>query len=424
MSAGHPKHLPTATHVAPRDRARAEPPAALVAVFPRSVALTIPKTVAPVGRKWLADAGLEDIEVSGAHLQFSRSGGKVQLRDAGSRNGTWLDAHPLAAKTPATLRVGSVIRVGRTLLVFCQSLAGSLEPAPPLGGMVGPFGLRAVANTIEALRRNPPANVLIEGETGTGKELAAAQIAQALGRAKPYAPINVAGVAAGVFESQLFGHVAGAFSGAREASPGVVLAHDGGAVFLDEIGELPLELQPKLLRLLENREVFPVGGERPRIADILLIAATNRSLEQMAEQGDFRQDLFARLSTARVALPPLRQRVSDIYAIAEAVAPIAGVELEPEAIEVEALERLLLDPWPTNVRGLIAALTQLAAEDPEPGLRLWAVDKVLGPRTAAPGELTADAVQAALDASDGNETQAAKLLGVSRGKLRRFLNKA
>jgi transcriptional regulator with PAS, ATPase and Fis domain len=235
--------------------------------------------------------------------------------------------------------------------------------------------------------------------------------------------VNVAGAPAGVFESQLFGYVAGAYSGSGRGSPGVIAAHEGGAVFLDEIGELPLELQPKLLRLLENREMLPVGATRPVPADVLLITATNRSLEEMVERGAFRRDLLARLEAGRIELPPLRERRENIVAIMGALAARRGVALDPRAAEVEAVERLLLHAWPANVRELATTLDRTAAIEPLPRLRLATVERVLGaqPTSARKGQLTPDSVAQALAASSGNESEAARRLGVTRGKLRRFL---
>ena len=414
----------TEAHAEPAQPEARQVQPALLCVFPEQRAMVVPKSMAPVGREWLAEHGILDKEVSGVHLQFLHTR-MLQIQDVGSSNGTWLNGVPLTARRKVTLEDGAILRLGRTLLVYREAFTGPLEPTPPIGGtLVGPFGTQSVSLTIEALRRNPPANVLIEGETGTGKELAAAAIAETLGRSQPYAAVNVAGVSAGVFESQLFGHVPGAFSGAQTGSQGIVPAHDGGAVFLDEIGELPLELQVKLLRLVENREVLPVGADRPTVVDVLLLAATNRPLEQMVEEGKFRQDLLARLNIARVELPPLRERPEDVWAIAQAIAPQAGCVIETGQVEVEAVERLLLDPWPNNVRGLIAALSRIAAIDTKPGLRMWAVDQVLPPMTSSrAATLTDERVTVALKACGGNETRAARWLGVTRGKLRRFLKK-
>ena len=412
----------TEEHLTPsRPSAEAGRPV-LVAVFPRAVAVPLPPAKQPVGRDWLSDLELRDTEVSRHHLSFSRPGGVLHVEDAGSRNGTFLDGHRLAAGERAPVADGAVLRMGRTLFVVRDAFHGPLAASAPLGRLVGPFGLRAVEATIAALSRRPPSNVLIEGETGTGKELVAEELARALGRRASYAPVNVAGVAAGVFESQLFGHVAGAFSGAGKGQRGIILAHDRGTVFLDEIGEIALELQPKLLRLLDNREIFPVGAERPLLVDVLLLAATNRSLEEMVEAGTFRRDLLARLAAARVELPPLRERAEDVFAVAQALVDKRGARYHEELVEIEGLERLLLHPYRANVRELGALLERIAQHAPPPALPLWAVERVLGTTVAfRAGQLSDAAVREALAHEAGNETRAALRLGVSRGKLRRFL---
>lgn len=397
---------------------------ALVCAFPRPVALGLPDSGTIIGRTWLANHGLADSEVSGAHLRIDRAGGVLRVADAGSRNGTWVNGVRLAPRDLTPLDHGAVLRIGRTLLVFREALLGSFDPAPPVGDLVGPYGLRGVTLALTSLARSQPTNVLIEGETGVGKELVARATAVALGRADPFAAVNAAGVARGVFESQMFGHVAGAFSDARVAAPGIVVAHDGGTLFLDEIGELELDLQAKLLRLLENREVLPVGAHRAVKVDVLMVAATNRSLEEMVERGTFRRDLFARLAMARIPVPPLRERCEDLFALAGALMNRAGSPLPTDVVEVEALERLLLQPWVGNVRELTAVLAAVRRLDPEPGLRLWAVEEVLGEGPGNKSALTQEIVDAALEASGGNATAAADRLGVSRGKLLRFRRRA
>jgi MoxR-like ATPase len=417
-----PKDVPsTSAHRAPTRPEGARGRAALVCAFPRALAVALPDSGTVIGRGWLDDNGLPDSEVSGSHLRIDRAGGALRVADVGSRNGTWLNGARLPPRELVPAEEGAVLRLGRTLFVVRERLRGAFEPAPPTGELVGPFGLRAVAQEIAALAGSGARNVLIEGETGTGKELAARALAQALGRPTPYAAINVAGVASGVFESQMFGHVAGAFSGAREAAAGIVAGHHGGTLFLDEIGELDLGLQAKLLRLLDNREILPVGAERPIPADVLVIAATNRDLEEMIERGAFRRDLFARLALARVRLPPLRERAEDVFSVASEIARRMDAQLAADAVEVEAVERLMLERWPGNVRELEAAIAAARRADPQPGLRLWALEEALGkPAPAAQPALTSDAIEAAVAAAGGNVTAAAAALGVSRGKLLRL----
>jgi transcriptional regulator with GAF, ATPase, and Fis domain len=398
--------------------------AALICAYPRPQALVLPESGSVVGRDWLREAALADTEVSGSHLLIDRAGGVVRVADAGSRNGTWVNGHRLSPNEKTPLEEGATLRLGRTLFVLRERLLGSFEPAPPVGELVGPFGLRSLAATVEGLSHAQPGNVLVQGETGVGKELVARAVALAFGRADRLAAVNVAGVARGVFESQLFGHVAGAFSDAKTAAPGIVLAHDKGAVFLDEIGELPLDLQAKLLRLLDNREVLPVGGQRAVTVDVLFVAATNRDLAEMVERGEFRRDLWARLAQATIAVPALRERNEDVFAIVQALWRRAQAPAPaPEQVEVEAVERLLLEPWPNNVRELDATLAAVRRKDPEPGLRLWALEEVLGSRRDDKTALTREAVDAAVRAADGNVTAAASKLGVSRGKLLRMLKR-
>jgi len=202
------------------------------------------------------------------------------------------------------------------------------------------------------------------------------------------------------------------------------VAHDGGTLFLDEIGELDLDLQAKLLRLLENREVLPVGSPRPTHVDVLIVAATNQDLEAMVERGAFRRDLFARLAMARIHVPALRDRIEDLPGVALELGRRAGAPVVAEQIEVEAMERLLLRPWPGNVRELDAALAAVRRLDPEPGLRLWAVDEVLGDARGPRVGLTQETVDAAIEAAGGNVTAAAATLGVSRGRLLRHRKRA
>lgn len=415
------KELPTTSaHRGPVQPEGGRRRPALVCAYPRPMALALPESGTIIGRAWLAERGLADTEVSTGHLRIDRAGGALRVADAGSRNGTWVNGARLAPRDLTPLENGAVLRLGRTLFVFREELQGSFEPALPVGGLVGPYGLRGVAEAVAGLSRSRPSNVLIEGETGVGKELVARATAAALGRAAPYAAVNVAGVARGVFESQMFGHVAGAFSDARAAAPGIIAAHDGGTVFLDEIGELDLELQAKLLRLLENREVLPVGAARPVQVDVLILAATNRSLEERVESGAFRRDLFARLAMARIHVPALRDRGEDLFSVAGELSRRAGATLAPDHIEIEAFERLLLEPWPGNVRELDATLAAVRRLDPEPGLRLWALEEVLGESSGPRAALTQEMVDSAVEAAGGNVTAAAAMLGISRGKMLRY----
>lgn len=414
----------TLDHASPEARDTVTGTPALIATFPFSRAIPLETLGGVLGRKSLRPHEIDDREISSQHALLECRGATVDLTCLGSRNGTFIDGRRLAPKECVTLIDGVLVRIGRSLFVYRDRFIGALSPSEPLGDLIAPFGLRALARALTALTLRPTSFVLLEGETGTGKELLARHVVERLGREKPYAAVNVASVAAGVFESQFFGHVAGAFSDARTASPGLLTAHEGGAILLDELGSLPLSLQSKLLRLLDQREVLPVGATRPHCVDVLLVAATNGGLEKAVTEGRFREDLLARLNIARLDLPPLRERAEDIYAIAQQVAVRHKVDLDPAQVEVEALERMLLHPWPRNVRELESTLREAATHDPRPGLRHWAIQRILGTTTQSRSGLLQDELVAEALALEGdNETAAARRLGVTRGKLRRYLSK-
>ncbi len=415
----------TDLHEGPRRTAERQRRAALVAAFPEPAALPLPISGEPVGRDWLASLGSPDSRVSTRHIVFTRPGGGLFVEDVGSRNGTWVNGSRIRSGERVGLSEGAVLRVGRTLLVYREDFVGNDAPSPPLGALVAPYGLRRVTEAIAAIGGRRPTNVLIQGETGTGKELVAKEIAKAAGRDQPYAPVNVAGMATEVFESQLFGYLPGAYSGAGKGSPGIFLANKGGAVFLDEIGELPLELQAKMLRVLDNREVLPVGGTEHKPVDLLIISATNRSLEDEVAAGTYRRDLHARLSAASIRLPALRDRAEDLFAILLALSEARRITFNRADVEVEAVEQLMLHSWPSNVRELASFVERAAIANEPPGLRLEFVESVLGARSEPAGTtVTREQVQQALADAGGNESEAARRLGVSRGKLRRLLQAA
>jgi transcriptional regulator with GAF, ATPase, and Fis domain len=208
---------------------------------------------------------------------------------------------------------------------------------------------------------------LIIGETGTGKELLAREIHQRSARPGRFVALNCAELSAQLIESQLFGHERGAFTGASSAQPGLFVAANGGTLFLDELGELPLDLQPKLLRALQEGEVRPVGSVTSRKVDVRVVAATNRELPEFVERGQFRRDLFARLSLWELHLPPLRERRQDILhwlrvllgAFCRERSARAELRLLPDAAE-----RILLHPWLDNLRGLDRLVHRLASAEP------------------------------------------------------------
>lgn len=206
--------------------------------------------------------------------------------------------------------------------------------------------------------------VLITGESGTGKEVLARIIHDRSGRPRSrFVPYNCTGTTREIADSQLFGHRRGSFTGASEHTPGVIGSADGGTLLLDEIGELDPHIQPKLLRLLENHEVQPVGQPRPSRVDVRIVAATNADIEQLVRDKRFRKDLFYRLDIIRIHVPPLRERREDILPLANHFLRTSSVEQRKRDISLsgEAVERMLERDWPGNVRQLANEIRRLVA---------------------------------------------------------------
>ncbi len=271
-------------------------------------------------------------------------------------------------------------------------------------------------------------NVLILGESGTGKEVLARAIHAASARAsRPLVPINCAALAASLFESELFGHERGAFTGAAQAKPGLLETAPGGTVFLDEIGEMPPEAQAKLLRVIETREVLRVGGVRPRKIDVRFIFATNRDLEADAENGRFRRDLYFRLNGMTLTIPPLRERPADIPVLARGF--LARTIFEPPLgkplpeISEAAMTVLRAHGWPGNVRELRQWIERalllcegarlLPEHFPQPVPLVASLPAVPVAPSKEPGDERVR-ILAALAACGGNQSRAARQLGISR----------
>ncbi len=268
--------------------------------------------------------------------------------------------------------------------------------------------------------------VLVTGETGTGKEVWARLLHQ-LGprRDRPLLPVNCAALTPTLAESQLFGHEKGAFTGAAGKSLGVFRAAEGGIVFLDEVGEMPLELQPKLLRVLQQSEVTPVGASHPITVDVQIIAATNRDLEKEVAAGRFREDLYYRLNMVELIVPPLRQRVEDIprfidYFSRRFAARYGRQVWTPTAKQVQDFCEF---HWPGNIRQLSHVIEQSYVLDCEPTLpagRNSAGNSACLPYTNL-DRLRAAAVRQAMRASQGHKGRAANLLGVHPNTMTRLL---
>jgi len=227
----------------------------------------------------------------------------------------------------------------------------------------------------------PPSTVLITGESGTGKEVLARAIHGYSARArKPFVPFNCTAVPRELLESQMFGYRRGAFTGADRDNLGIIRAAKDGTLFLDEVGELGLDLQPKLLRFLESGEINPLGDTSPFKVDVRIVAATNANLDRMVEQGRFREDLFYRLNVICLSIPPLRERRDEIPALVHHFVAKATVEFSKGRVRVaeETMERLLLFKWPGNVRQLQNELRRMVAlADADTVLRPSALSKSL-----------------------------------------------
>jgi DNA-binding NtrC family response regulator len=272
-------------------------------------------------------------------------------------------------------------------------------------------------------------NVIIRGESGTGKELVARAIHDASPHAsQPFVPVNCTALPATLLESELFGHVRGAFTGAEGNRRGRFALAGTGTIFLDEIGDTTQDFQAKLLRVLQEHEYYPVGAERPERADARVIAATHRDLEAMVEAGQFREDLYYRLRVVEITVPPLRERPSDIPALAEHLLRQAATRLNrpPPALDPASLDALAAHAWPGNVRELENCLMRAAVM--ATGGVLRPEHLALDPRRADTGrrlatldDIEREHVAFVLDAVGGNRTRAAEVLGVSRPRLRRLM---
>jgi DNA-binding NtrC family response regulator len=269
--------------------------------------------------------------------------------------------------------------------------------------------------------------VLISGETGTGKEIWARVLHRSGPRAdRPFVPVNCAALTNTLAEGQLFGHEKGAFTGALGSSLGIFRAADGGIAFLDEIGEMPLELQPKLLRVLQQREVTPVGAAHPVPINVQVLAATNRDLESEVSAGRFREDLFYRLNMVELRVPPLRERVEDVPELIEFFSARFAVKYRrpiwrPDG---ETLRDFCEFDWPGNIRQLSHVIEQSYVLDSLPTLPRAAADN-RGP-TSLPffnlARLRNEAVRQALAVTRGHKGRAAKLLGVHANTLTRLIS--
>lgn len=288
--------------------------------------------------------------------------------------------------------------------------------------------MNEVFDTIQAVA-DTDAPVLIQGESGTGKELVASAIHNEGPRSKnPFVPINCGALPEGLVESELFGHVKGAFTGALKDKKGRFKLADGGTLFLDEVAELPKSAQAKLLRVLQENKFERVGGEKTISVDVRIVSATNKNLKDEVKKGEFREDLFYRLNVVPVNIPPLRKRKDDIPLLLEYFLDMTEKNGQAsDGFSMEAMSLMIDYPWPGNVRELQSALRfamikagcgLIGPDDLPIELREFGMQRALrGPNR----KLNVEGVKSALIESGGNKVKAARILGVGRATLYRFL---
>jgi DNA-binding NtrC family response regulator len=302
------------------------------------------------------------------------------------------------------------------------------EAAPdPRASLVGSTEAMRGVQKVVGLAADSDATVLLQGETGSGKEVVARALhAHGRRRSKPFVPVNCAAIPADLLESELFGHVRGAFTGATADRAGAFREADGGTLFLDEVGDMPPAMQAKILRVLQDRIVTPVGG-RPARVEVRVVAATHRDLPAMVAAGTFRQDLYYRLAVVPIAMPPLRERLADIIPLAEHFLALGAGGATRLRLSAEAAARLLRHPWPGNVRELRNVVERAAVlvrgpvidagdlDLPEPFAAAGpAPDWLDGDLPAAVARLEAAMIRRALAEAGGNRARAARRLGIQR----------
>ena len=385
---------------------------------------------------------LTDNTVSRYHLEIQVRPDGIFVKDQGSRNGTRL-GH--AKVESFTAREGTRFKVGRTEVVIASVEAeGNINVPTKFGRALGVS--KPMRDLFTALTRvaKTDSTVLLLGETGTGKEVLADGVHQNSKRSKkPFVVVDCASVAPTLIESELFGHVKGSFTGATGDRDGAFALADGGTIFLDEVGELPMELQPRLLRVLETGVIKRVGDTTERKVNVRVVAATHRNLEKEVQNGNFRLDLFYRLGVVMVTVPPLRERLDDLELLCTNFARQLG---RPDfELPQDVLETLRKHIWPGNVREL-RNLVERAVAGAEPELtptplRRGSSPKMvpLGAERSATRELVDLPFKEAkeklmgsfvreyfaeiLKRADGNLSRAARLAGIARPHLHEIVNK-
>jgi transcriptional regulator with PAS, ATPase and Fis domain len=415
--------VPTQDRRAPARHGACSSRRGLVAIFPRQLDAAPSKwridRPAILGRGHTADVRLSDERVSRAHAQVTPHTQGLVLRDCGSRHGVFVDGKKISP-AGSVAEDGAIVRVGDTLLAVVEnvdrhgSIARRLE-SPFSGAPVVLAGPELAGVWDEAARvAELPDPILVLGESGSGKESVARIIHRAWGG--PFVAVNVAAIPGSLFEAELFGYERGAFTGATAARAGAFRDAARGVLFLDEVGDLPLELQSKLLRAIDAKRVRPLGASRDIPVEARIVSATSRDLRTMCREGAFRTDLYYRLAGIILQVPPLRQRRDDVILLA-----LSFLSERPGGLQLstDAAEMLALAPWEGNVRNLRYAITHAIGRALSSGrTEIGATDLPdLRPVHDLSTELTEERIRSAIKAAGGVVAHAAEALGVSRTTL-------
>jgi DNA-binding NtrC family response regulator len=425
------------THAAASEGEVSAPGLTIAWRFPRA-------NVAPVRLDWEGEGELvlgrdpgagvqvDGHDVSRRHAALRKEGlpAATTITDLGSRNGVRVNGRIIST---APLAVQDVVRLGGWIGVVTAAPDQVAEIVP---GFWGGAAMQAALQPLRAVAASD-LPVVLEGETGTGKEVVAGALHRWSGRGGPLVAVNCAALPEALAEGELFGYRRGAFTGADRASPGFFRGAEGGTLLLDEISDLPLALQAKLLRVLEQREVQPLGESRPVPIDVRVVVAGQQSLMESVRAGRFRADLLARLDGLTVRLPPLRARREDVLPLFSRLLERVGEGRAP-AFETDVAERLCVHDWPFNVRELVLlARRMLAVHGTETTLRAHHLPERIGqdvagsrstgvvadlPAASGPAEpVQLPALLVALRASGGNVARAAAILGISRQRAYRLM---
>lgn len=360
-----------------------------------------------------------------AEIVYDKKSDAYRVRDLGSRNGTYVDGARLTAEVP--LHHGAVIRIADSMFVYADVPLPEGLPRPALEPEIAPA--RAVVEERADLGAPSELTVLILGPTGAGKEVMAKRVHDGSGRKGKLVAVNCGSLNRELIASELFGHVAGAFSGANQERSGLFVAADGGTLFLDEIADLPLDQQPSLLRTLQEKRVRPVGSDKETPVNVRVVAATHKPLRELVEAEQFRRDLFARLSGFVLDLPGLEDRREEILPF---FSDLSGIP--PHEISADAAEALLLHDWPQNVREVQHLAAQVKMFPREGALELTALPahfsenitqrRKAKPKAAVdPDKLDKAGLEALLVEHKGNVATIAKAFGKHRAQVYRWLKR-